>query len=245
MGMNKTQTLKYIKEADILTHDDCYGLGYLYDYEVVLEMVKKCPSGLEYADEEMQDNYAIVLTAVSIDGNAVEYASERLRNDYNIAITALNNIRKGNCILDCLGEDLQDNYVIVLTSVSINGRALQYASQRLQNDYHIVKVAVKNCPLALTFASDDLRNNYEIVKNAVEINGEALQYATKEMQDNNKIVRIAVAENGWALRYASDGIKKYNFNTILIAVKNKVEAIQFIKDKEWFLEQLFKMNLVK
>ena len=111
-----------------------------------------------------------------------------------------------------------DDRELVLTAVTQNGNALQYASAELQGDPDIVLAAVKQDGQALQYASVELRGDREIVLAAVEQHGKALEYALDMLKNNREIVLAAVKSNGHALEYASEELKAQH-EIVLAAVK--------------------------
>lgn len=75
------------------------------DKECVLTAVKRSPSDLLYASDELRNDKTIVLAAVEIDGSALEHAS----------------------------EELQDNIDVVVAAVMTRKKCLRFASSRLKN----------------------------------------------------------------------------------------------------------------
>ena len=69
-----------------------------------------------------------------------------------------------------------------MQAVSLNGKALQFATEELKGDRKIVMAAVSNNGFALLFATEELRGDRKIVMAAVSQNGRALQFAVRELR---------------------------------------------------------------
>ena len=82
---------------------------------IVLAAVTAYGCALQYASDDMKNNYDIVLEAVKQNGRALQHASDNIKNNYDIVLAALN----------------QDAY------------ALQHASVDMKNNSDIVLAAVK------------------------------------------------------------------------------------------------------
>ena len=102
----------------------------------MMEAIKQSACALEYASEELRDNYDFMMAAVKRDGFALEYANEELRNNSDIVIVA----------------------------VKQNWQALRYASEEVRNNPDIVMEAVKqNCFALEYYAGEELKN--KIIEN--------------------------------------------------------------------------------
>lgn len=78
---------------------------------------------------------------------------------------ALRSVKHNRFSLENLGEELQNDFEIVIAAVQRNGAALQYASDALRKDKCIVLKAVRRNGMALEFASkglcDDKKSGHE------------------------------------------------------------------------------------
>ena len=70
----------------------------------------------------------MVLKATSISGYALAYASEALRNDREVVLTAIGGALSGWDTLKYASISLRNDREVVLKAVSVNWRALEYAS---------------------------------------------------------------------------------------------------------------------
>lgn len=114
------------------------------DKEVVLFVVSKMGTMLQFASELLKDDEDIVEQAVRQDGFALEYASARLQAVKHLALTA----------------------------VGQNGRALKHVASFLKLDPELVVNAIKQCPAALAFADQKLQKDPKLQKLASFSNAE-------------------------------------------------------------------------
>ena len=77
----------------------------------------------------------MIIKAVSHNGNALEYASDELKNDYNIVMKALSN--NGNA-LQYASDEIRNDRNIVMFAIENSSFALEYASDELQNDREVI-----------------------------------------------------------------------------------------------------------
>eukprot|EP00443_Scrippsiella_acuminata_P023518 CAMPEP_0115303310 /NCGR_PEP_ID=MMETSP0270-20121206/70851_1 /TAXON_ID=71861 /ORGANISM="Scrippsiella trochoidea, Strain CCMP3099" /LENGTH=433 /DNA_ID=CAMNT_0002721301 /DNA_START=44 /DNA_END=1341 /DNA_ORIENTATION=+ len=90
----------------------------------------------------------------------------------------------------------------VLSCVSREGLALEFASQALRADLEVVSAAVAQDALALRFAAKPLRSNRDLVLSAVQHCGSALKFVALELRRDRQVVLAAVREDGLALEHA-------------------------------------------
>ncbi len=126
---------------------------------VILEDIRKDPSSLRYASEELRADREIVLAAVSQDGqgSALEYACKESKSDREI----------------------------VLAAVSQDGLALEFACKEFKSDREIVLRAVKTLGAALEFACKEFKSDREIVLTALkkDFNGDLIKFANKSLKE--------------------------------------------------------------
>ena len=100
-----------------------------------------------------------------------------------------------------------DNHDEMLSRVSQDGLALQYASKKLRGDREIVMQAVADDGRALQYASRQLKGDREIVLQAVAEDGRAFQHASEQLRGDREIASKAIADRGWAFEYASEELR--------------------------------------
>jgi len=177
---------------------------YNNDKNFILNIIKDKPFALIYASDIVKQDSEIISKLVEIittkDSLALQYASDELKNNFDIVKLAVGD---NGLALQYAGDELKNNFDIVKAAIENNPSALQYASNELKNNFDIVKLSVGNNGLALQYASDELKNNFYIVKLAVGDNGLALQYASNELKNNLYIVKTAVENNTGAIDYSN------------------------------------------
>ena len=142
----------------------------------------------------------------------------------------------------------------VMELVTLNGRALQYASRDMRRDKDVVRAAIKSNPGMFWCVDVQLRNNRAFVLNlvntvpcgrfaleyvppafcrdfnlifaAVSRDGLSLMWATEELQDVERIVLAAVQSDGLALKYASPRLCAKQ-HIVLRALANTGHALRF------------------
>ena len=82
---------------------------------------------------------------------------------------------------------------IVLTAVSKNGGALQYATEEMKGDREIVMAAVSKNGDALHYATEEMKGDREIVLAAVSEVGHALYSAVAELRGDASMIEVALA----------------------------------------------------
>ena len=160
-----------------------------------------------WASNRLKSDKAFVLRAIAVDRSAIGCASIRLQKDRDVALAAVSYGPPGTGLEDAIY--FQNDKVVVLVAVKVNGLALEHASKELQQDEDVVLAAVSDDPNALKLLDrkNPLRNDVEIVLAAVSQDGWALEYAGKQAQANPQVVLAAVEENGYAMQYAGSALK--------------------------------------
>ena len=120
----------------------------------------------------------------------------------------------------------------VLTAVSDNGFALEYATIEQRDDEEIVRAALKDTGAALAYASERLRGNQEIV--LLSLDGYSIEcpfkYASQELKSDSETVRLAVAANPESLLFASDNFK-YDKKLAMVLLKRNGEYLYDLPDE--------------
>lgn len=131
--------------------------------------------------------------------------SESFRKDKEVVLAA---VTRDKCCHSSLGdthESLRDDYDVVLAAVSHYGLSIEHASGRLQEDRTIVMTAVSNDPFALEYAHAKYRDDYDVVLAAVSHPEEEcdetcfLDIVSERLRGNRDIVLAAVTRNGLEL----------------------------------------------
>ncbi len=90
-----------------------------------------------------------------------------------------------------LAQKFNDDTIIIISLLRINGMLLKHASSRLRKNKDVVPTAVKQNGLAIEFAYKTLKYDKEIIFEAAKENIEALQFiSTKFTKDREFILHI-------------------------------------------------------
>lgn len=120
------------------------------------------------------------------------------------------------------------DYNTMLQAVSLNGIALQYASDELKDNEIIVRQAMSTNCWAFMYASSRLKCNKELVMQAVEKNGAIISYCPY-FSDDWDVALKAIKENGDSLKYVSDRLKN-NKKLVLKALKDNMFALNHLSE---------------
>lgn len=124
-------------------------------------------------------------------GVLLSYTSQASKADVAVVLTAVT--ENGNA-LEFAAPALLDDKKILSAAMKNSGKALQFTSVKWRSNKILVMSAVQQCGLALEFASDGLKDDFEVVKAAAESSGEdALEFASKRLQDDKEIKKVAKA----------------------------------------------------
>lgn len=162
-------------------------------------------------------DYDVMMALVTRDGSVLEFASRALQHDRNIVRAA---VRNNGLALDFAAEALQDDREIVWAAVTSNNasepilgagmwQALQFASPALRADQGLVLAAVSNEGVSLEAADPLLQDDYNVVMTAVMNDGLALEFASPRLQADYSVVRAAVEQDESALRFANPLFRNY------------------------------------
>ena len=106
---------------------------------------------------------------------------------------------------------------IMLDAVTMDGFALEYASEYLKDDIELVMAAVLVDGCALQFASERLKDNEDIVVQAISENALAYKYASTRLKNDINIAIMAVRKRPEMYLYVPENIK--NNPIFLLSVK--------------------------
>jgi hypothetical protein len=133
-------------------------------------------------------------------------------------------------------EPFKGDKEIILTAVSNDSRALQYASEELKADKEFVLAAISQDGRALEYASPELKNDKEVVLAAISNDSRALQYASKSLQKDNE-VRLQI---GWDKKIEELKDKPYDFKFVNKAIQGDKEVvIDLMKDNPNYVSFIF------
>ena len=106
--------------------------------EIVLEVIKKRGTELQFVSMGLKGDREIVLEAVKNNGWSLQYASEILKKDYDIVLEAVKNM---GFALQFADKSLRKNKSIVLEALKTSRRAIEYADKSLLNDPEFIKMS--------------------------------------------------------------------------------------------------------
>ena len=119
---------------------------------------------------------------------------------------------------------------MVMTAVSQNGHALEFATDELRGDREVVMKAVSENGYALEHATEELRADREVAMKAVSQEGPALQHAREEMRGDREVVMKAVSQNGYALKHATEELRG-DREVVMRAVSENGHALEHATDE--------------
>lgn len=149
-------------------------------------------------------------------------------------------------------EDRAD-YKFVIVAVSLNGSAIQYASEELQKDEHVMYEAVKSEPFSILLIKtppkhiirlalnlkpllyfkmgEVTRNDKELIKIILNKDGLMIEYIDEKYHIDFDIVRTAVSQNWKALKYIKNKEIRNNHIIIRIALMQNGLALKYLSEE--------------
>lgn len=234
----------------------------------------------QHASERLRSNKATVLVAVANDSLAIQYASEELRDDYDVAMAAVqtkpySDFDWADCLegrsynperlggLSAVSSRLRDNFDVVLASVQTNSYSLKFASDRLRDNDEIVLEALKSSNYrALAVASERFRSDRDIAAAAVAagsisavkkslLNRELVILALtndpyclsdlpSKWREDDEIIKLKIAADGMYLENATEK-QRADFEIVKLAIENNPLSLKFASPKIKNKEQLFEI----
>ena len=181
--------------------------------DIIMLLVCRYGLALEYASDNLKDDYETVLTAVKQDYKALQYASNRLQGDKGIVLAAVVGNRAA---LQYASYDMKNNKELVLAVVKQNGFALQYASTDMRNDEEVVMAAITNS-CAIRYASQNviqsmLKTNSDFENMLLKNSSLLDEFLNKYSQDllrhaPTQVQQKAIEKNTFNLQYASTDMR--------------------------------------
>ena len=159
------------------------------DREIVLAALKSSWRAWEYVPEEFKHDKEIALEYVRSGG---KYGlPKELEGDYDIAMEWANQ-GEDKCLW-CADDKWNNDRVIVMTCVSKNGKAYEYASKRLRVDLEVAITAAKTAPVCvMKCAPEELKWNKCFVRYLVEQDPDALVDAPEKYKHDPEILAVAL-----------------------------------------------------
>ena len=112
----------------------------------------------------------------------------------------------------------------VLRAVSLDGHALENASEALRGDKDVVLAAVKQKGWALEYASPALRNDPEVVLAAVAVSIEAFDFASDALKNCKQTLLKAIEHWPSAFVFGSEALRG-DKEVVLAAFRDDTSSI--------------------
>ena len=150
-----------------------------HDRSFALKTVAKAEFALKLLPH-FQDDKQVVLAAATRSAWSFQFAAEHLKRDFDF----------------------------VLSVVSANGQALEFAHSLLKSNKVIALAAVSQHGNSLMSCSFALRDDFDVVLRAVEQDGRALMFASSKLCQNREIALAALVNDPQARYYIGDALKR-------------------------------------
>ena len=181
-----------------------YNAMWLQDFQnfadnrpIVMTAVERCGFALEFASDRLCKDRAVVETAIKNDGRALKFAlGDDLRRDYDLVNQAIIH-SKGYAIADA-HDSLRSNPNLVRTSLSLDGRNLQFLLPPMNCRSSIVKYAVANNPWTVEHLSENMNESLalEVILLAVQREWRVAQFIPKKFRKYFEKISLC-AMRGW------------------------------------------------
>ena len=193
----------------------------LRDSALLLQLVERDATVLQFAPEELRDDYLIGIAAVRQHASAYLHLSPRLRLRRDIVLATILNCSE--YILDVPAPFLSDadvvyaavsgyganvqyvpaaliTFELALVAVQSTGIALSFMPQ-WSGDLAVVRAAVQQNYAAIAYAAPHLARSRELVLDAVKLNWRTVKYMHADFRSDREIALCAVAQHGHAIRW--------------------------------------------
>ena len=102
-----------------------------------------------------------------------------------------------------------DDTRVGLAAVQLNGRNLQYLSDRLRADKSIIDAALKQTPYAVQYVSPKLMADRDFVEGLIRAGNEtAFKHASEDLRNDKDMALLAVSKKHFAYAYIGDSLKQ-------------------------------------
>ncbi|KAG2373949.1 hypothetical protein C9374_011614 [Naegleria lovaniensis] len=194
---------------------------FLNHKDMMLRVIRKHPSSLEFASEALKNDRQVVLEAVRLDGENLRHASESLRNDPSIVLNAV--IYGGPHSLSYASSQLLSNWEFIASVLEQDGMALEFV-RNVESMFH--------------------HHDPILVLKAVQENGNALQFASEHLRSDRAMVLAAVQEDGHALEFCNHDELKRDPQVILAAFQTSGNSIfKYTGWDEWEIQQFLSQQV--
>ena len=191
---------------------------------------------IEYAGYNIKDNKEIVINILNEKPEYFQYISKRLRNNKEIIQLCIQKLKNTDCkstnIMKSLSSYYKDDKSIVIELLKIDGKQLEYVSNRLKKDNEVVYTAINNDSHSFIYADKILFNDKKFIllaltnKDFFGYNGYDEEYYDDFLEDlsdiykdDKEIVLAAVKRCGINIKYASNRLKN-DKDVVLTAIDN-------------------------
>ena len=158
MNNSKTNALEIVKK-------DGYQLEKLSkfqkDPEIVLEAVKQVGYALQYATNDLRDNFQIVFEAVKQNGYSLEYASDNLKKNEILILEAMSQNRY--LLSATRNRENLKNLEFVKEAMKYNLDTYYYLEKEMRSKKEIVLVGLKNNMCSFELVPFYLKSDKEII----------------------------------------------------------------------------------
>ena len=183
---------------------------------------------LEYASNELKDNYEVISKCIKEKSETIKFASTRLQRNFNLWKTLHNNmdfdlfdfletlvnedksllddndfmneaLKYNQSLLMKASKEIKNNKDIVIRCVSEFGFLYNYVSEELQYDRDTIYAAMQG------YKNDFNRNNYNIKDNVI---ARLFKKYSDEIKNDYNIASFAVISNSSNIAYVSEELKE-------------------------------------
>lgn len=133
------------------------------DKSFILNLIEVKSDYLEYACEELKNDFEIGWNAVSIDGTLIRLLGDELQRNHEIALQA---IMEKEFVLDFIHFSLRKDREFLLKALEIHASALIIADPILKNDYNFSFDAISINSDAFKYVEGFLRYHEQFKKDA-------------------------------------------------------------------------------
>lgn len=131
--------------------------------------------------------------------------TEHVRGNKRLALMSMPH---GRDVYRRVTPELQQDREIILGAVALNGCRLQVCPKWTKVDDGVVLTAVSNNGRALEYANVKYLKNLTYIMKAAETYGFVIRWVAAEFKDREAFVKRCIQTNPWAYRYASDRLQR-------------------------------------
>lgn len=179
------------------------------DRELVLEVVKKNPYGMEWACDAFKDDYEIVLTALGnkYAAKAFKYVSPRLRADRRIAEMCVKNDHYMECI-SLVDPALLSDRDFILEVLPVRPYVFLHSTVPWTRDF-LVDCVVANRKV-MEHLPDEYKSGRKFALDVITSGGRVLGQLSDQLKDDREVVvaQFRTEGGGTLLTYASHRLQR-------------------------------------